>query len=258
VVPATRAREGFVVHCPRCKGFVEDGSSVCPTCNAQLHGQYRGVGITGPQSRPPPIYAAQRPYVQRAPAPPARPPPAYPPPVPVGPTYEPMKARSVLAIALTVLVAVVLTMVIVAFLWLAPFEDDTHPSHITVNIASPSVMQRQVDGQAHWDAVLNINKITPRDENVRWTQVGVVVRSAEGSVLDTTSPLHQDRGVYDDYSGGTVYVEFWFIETSGDDRLSAGDAIKITGMTEAYEGATIELVRGGDRIGSIVLPTEFY
>ena len=38
---------------------------------------------------------------------------------------------------------------------------------------------------------------------------------------------------------------------------NAGDAIKITGMADTYEGATLELTKAGERIGSATMPTNF-
>lgn len=39
--------------------------------------------------------------------------------------------------------------------------------------------------------------------------------------------------------------------------MDAGDSIKITGMTTAYEGATVELTKAGNLIASATLPTNF-
>ena len=255
------------MHCPRCKGFVEDGSSVCPTCNAPLYGQRRGVGITKPPSRPAPIYADPRPYVTTSPDPGIQTPPAYPPPappypppghppVPTGPRPGQEGLGTIAIIVFAVVIIVLVATIAAVYLW-GPDYDDPGYELTTVNIASPSVNGRDVGGTFHWDAILNINKITPKDERIGWNQLRIVVKSADGSVLNPHTPLDQDLGIYDDDLDGSVDVEFWFIETTGDGFMSAGDAIKITGMTRAYEGATIELTVQGERVGSIVLPTVF-
>jgi hypothetical protein len=163
-----------------------------------------------------------------------------------------------IAIIIFSVIIIILVVAIAAVYFWGPDYDDTGYEHTKVNIAFPDVNSRDVGGSVHWDATLNINKVTPKDERIRWNQLRVVVKGADGSVLNPHSSMDQDWGIYDDGSDGSVDVEFWFVETTtGDTFLSAGDAVRLTGLTEAYEGAHVELHVAGERVASITLPTDF-
>ncbi|NOQ54352.1 MAG: hypothetical protein GQ558_07095 [Thermoplasmata archaeon] len=135
----------------------------------------------------------------------------------------------------------------------------TEEQRLTVNLATPSVNQRMISDQHYWDTVLNINKVTPRDEDVVWADISVAIKSSTGNILLPSTQLSYDiMDFYDDGSDGSVDVEVWFIDiTTGDNRLSAGDAIKITGMTADFEGGFIQILRSGRIIGDSLLPTDF-
>jgi hypothetical protein len=159
-----------------------------------------------------------------------------------------------------VVVLVVVVPVVLGLVWLAisGMIVEPDPGMITVNFQSPSVTQRTIGEEVHYDATLNVNKITPKDERVRYTELRVIMKSASGSVLMTaTQPRPHDPTRYDDGSLGLVGVQVWYVSVSGGTDLSAGDALVFSGMTTDYEGATIELTRAGERIGSITLPTDF-
>jgi flagellin-like protein len=156
---------------------------------------------------------------------------------------------------------VAITVVLAAVLWLMVSGMITGPDEekVTVNIATPDV-QQQTRTNPCWDATLNINKLTPKNEKVQWTEVRVIVKSASGSIFNqATTPGADTPASYNDPAGtGPTDVEFWYVETTaGDVKMSAGDVIKITGMDINYEGATIELTKAGERIGSITLPSNF-
>lgn len=122
---------------------------------------------------------------------------------------------------------------------------------VVVHIASPSV-QQMTRGITCWDVTLNINKISPKEVKLLWSEVRIIVVAASGSVMNQSTALTVDGGSYNNYT------EFWYIETtSGDNKMSAGDAIRISGTSTVYEGAKVELNRGGQTIGSITLPTNF-
>jgi flagellin-like protein len=160
---------------------------------------------------------------------------------------------------------VAITVVLAAVLWLmvSGMISTSDEDKITVNLASPSVQKydRGVTVVNYvWDATLNINKMTPKDEKVLWSEVKIIIKSAAGSILNqAASPGDDATATYDtDDVPANIAVEFWYVETtSGDTRMSAGDAIKVTGMTAAYEGASLELTKAGERIGSATMPTNF-
>jgi hypothetical protein len=100
--------------------------------------------------------------------------------------------------------------------------------------------------------------VTPRDITVAWLNVLVVIKSASGAVLLTeTTPRPDAPSYYDDGSSGWVAVQVWYVDTDSDLSLSSGDAFKITGMEDSYEGATVEFTYQDNVIGSTTLPTDF-
>ena len=125
---------------------------------------------------------------------------------------------------------------------------------ITLAIASPFVEPRNTGTAMLHDATLDIMKITPKDSTVKWSNVKVLIKGADGSVLLPATPvIVEDTGTY----GGTV--EVWYHDEAGDrKKVDAGDSILITGMEAAeYEGAWVEITRLGERIGAVSLPTDF-
>jgi hypothetical protein len=158
-------------------------------------------------------------------------------------------------IVVIVLIAIPL---VIAIMWLgiltSVIEEETEK--VTINMASPDVTQRTITDQVYWDAELVINKITPDLVLVSYTDVRVIVKSADGSVLITaTEPLPDDSSDYDDGSDGTVDVQVWY--DSFTTIMVEGDSFKLTGMTDAYEGATVQIMHNDRLIGSTILPTDF-
>ena len=160
---------------------------------------------------------------------------------------------------------VAITVVLAAVLWLmvSGMIQDPEDEKLTIQLSSPSVSQYDRNG-ACWDAVLNINKLTPKDEKVKWTEVRIAIKGSGGSILNqATAPLADGSVVpYPDISAPydpAVDVDFWFVDiTAGDVKVGAGDSIKITGMNDAlYEGATIQILKAGKIIGDSTLPTDF-
>jgi flagellin-like protein len=150
---------------------------------------------------------------------------------------------------------VAITVVLAAVLWLmvSGMISTEESDKTTVTLANPSV-KSETRTTACWDVTLNIQKITPKDVKVKWTELRIIVKGEDGSVLNQATTPAVDAGVYVDPAA----VEFWFVEvTAGDDKLDAGDGIKITGMDVTYEGAYIEMTKGGERIASATLPTNF-
>ena len=163
---------------------------------------------------------------------------------------------------------VAITVVLAAVLWLmvSGMITDTDEQKTVVNIASPNVSSFEQAAAVPpapavyvYDAVLNINKITPKDDKVNWVDVRLIVKSDSGSVLQSEVSLLADvgTGAYD-RATPTASMEYWYVETStGDTKMSAGDAIKITSMPDTWEGATVILKKSGEQLASITLPTDF-
>jgi hypothetical protein len=161
-------------------------------------------------------------------------------------------------VAIVIIILVPIVLVALGWLFVASQISDVDDERVTLNLASPDVMMRHIDGNPYWDAELEVNLLTPRDTVLSWASVMMVIKSSTGSVLLTSSPLLADHPPsYDDDTDGQVDVETWYVDLLGNFVVNPGDEIKITGMTSAYEGATVDITSFGERIGSITLPTDF-
>jgi hypothetical protein len=128
---------------------------------------------------------------------------------------------------------------------------------IVINLAYPDVTGRTIDGTACWYAVLNINKLTPSRAIVNWSDLRIKAIQSTGSVLVHPSALAPDTGAYDEDGSDGIDVELWYVETTGNEEVGAGDAFKLTGLPQYYEGATLEFYLFGDLVGSVTLPPNF-
>ena len=146
---------------------------------------------------------------------------------------------------------VAIVIIMTAIIWLLVSEMLIEPEEpmITVHLMKPDVSTR---GPVY-DAILTVNRVSPGDQSVLWTELTVVVLSENGSALNQSMvPCSDSNATYHDY------VEVWYVEvTPGDTIMTGSDAIKITGMSTDYEGATVILLKGSERIASIGLPVIF-
>ena len=151
---------------------------------------------------------------------------------------------------------VAITVVLAAVLWLmvSGMISTGNESKTTVNIASP-IVQQVNRGAVGWDVTMNINKITPSDVKVLWTELKITIKSASGSILLAQTTCIAD--IYPVAYPNVGIIGKYFVDVAGDGKLGAGDAIKITGMDATYEGALVEIAKGGQLIGSSNLPTNF-
>ena len=177
----------------------------------------------------------------------------------LSPDESPSKGRSSSNLTLAlVAVCCVVSLVVFYIFVIAPVPEIGPPERLVIGMTSPTVEQRSIDGQVRWDTILNINWMSPNDARPSWIDVRVVIRSSDGIILESQRAPQEDLGLYDDAVDGAIDVEFWFIDRgSRDSFVAVGDAIRITGMTEEYQEATVEIVYAGERIGSIGLPWNF-
>lgn len=147
------------------------------------------------------------------------------------------------------MVAIVVIMATIIWILVSGMLEDPNEPMITVSLDTPRVNTRGTV----YDATLGVIRVSPEDQSVPWSQVYVLVKSYNGSILnESTLPKTDTNATYHDY------VEIWFVEvTPGDMMMGGSDSIKITGMSKAYEGATVILVTGGERIAETDLPGIF-
>ena len=140
-------------------------------------------------------------------------------------------------------------------------EINRYDDPISVIFSSPSVTKvtrgaSSGDSITVWDANLQIQDVTPDYKRVEWIFIRISIVSESGSALISSStPTLDDPTYYSDYV--PIEVEFWFIDIQGDGKTNAGDGLKITGLSQEYEGATVQVMQGPDLIASVKLPTDF-
>jgi hypothetical protein len=161
-------------------------------------------------------------------------------------------------IIVVVVIVLIAIPIVLAIMWLGILTDviEEETEKVTINLASPVVTTRPIMDVTYWDADLNINKVTPDLALVSYEDIRIIVKASDGSVLiPATEPLPDDSSDYDDGSDGTVDVEVWY--ESYTIIMVAGDSFILTGMTDAYEGATVQIMHKDRLIGSTTLPTNF-
>jgi len=129
--------------------------------------------------------------------------------------------------------------------------------NVTINLASPNVAYVDTNGTTYYHAVLNINKIIPKDVKCYWHDITLEIVSSNGSLLISAVAVSADSGIYDTDDTNGIDFELWYIDVSGESKVSAGDAFKITGLTRAFESARVNMYLDGEKVGSIVLPSDW-
>ncbi len=128
--------------------------------------------------------------------------------------------------------------------------DDLTP---TILMSIPSLTPRNDGtGEVH-DATFTVTKVTPRDADLKWSDIKVLIKAADGSVLLPRTAVREDTGTY----GSTV--EVWYSDTTGKrSQVDAGDSILITGMKASeYQGGWVYLYHKEYRTSDSTLPTDF-
>jgi hypothetical protein len=164
-------------------------------------------------------------------------------------------------IVVVVVIVLIAIPLVLAIMWLGILTDviEEETEKVTIQMASPSLTQRMITDQVHWDADLEINKVTPDLALVTYSDIRVIVKDSSGSVLiPSTKPLADDPDDYDDGSDGTVDVQVWYDSITSTTIMFEGDSFYLTGLTDTdYEGALVEIWHNDRRIGSTTLPTNF-
>ena len=164
-------------------------------------------------------------------------------------------------LAIMLWLAIIGILTISLLYWVAVYDapPDFNVSHTTINIASPVMSNRTIDGEVRWDASFGINKITPKDQTIKWSDLYLVIRRENGSYLQQQLKLEQDDpSRYDNASDGSIKVETWYLDhTGGGKNADSGDVIVVTGLGKGLEGCSVSIMREGYQQGSIVLPMDF-
>lgn len=119
---------------------------------------------------------------------------------------------------------------------------------LVVALDTPEITRRDGLVGPVWDAAMPIVQRTPSSARARWADLQVVVRATSGSVLVVATTPVADTGYYD------TSAEVWYREAEGRaDGADVGDVLLITTMDRSYEGAQVEVLHKGERVGSIPL-----
>ena len=132
---------------------------------------------------------------------------------------------------------------------------DADEERFTVQMRFADISYRDIEGEQYRDVTIDLLKFTPKDEKFHSSELRAVIKSMDRTVVNSATPLEPHEPLmYDDGSDGRVDVQFWHIDTDGNSWFSAGDVIKITGMTSEYDEAYFMLFKAGENVGSITLP----
>jgi hypothetical protein len=138
--------------------------------------------------------------------------------------------------------------------------NNTDYRNATFSLSTPQIDEVVIGTTTVWYATININKITPKDIRFSWNDLDIEIVGSEGSVLIRKQSIMEDvwgDPRYDEDDSDGVDVETWYIETGIDDKASAGDAFKMTGLAIFYEGGTVNFYVHGHLVGSSMLPPYF-
>jgi len=164
----------------------------------------------------------------------------------------------VVAIVVVVICLLIVVMGASFFMGVLSLIDESPEEQNVINFQAPRVSQRQVSNVTVWDATLEVDRVTPRESGVWWDTLQLSVLSREGDVLFAYhNPAIDDPQSYDDATNGWVDVEAWYIDLENNTLLRQGDIIKITGMDERYQGATIMIREKGTQTVTLQLPLNF-
>jgi hypothetical protein len=145
------------------------------------------------------------------------------------------------------------TIVVITAGCTTPSDMQEEEEKLTLTLSNPSVEPRDTGTTTVYDCSMFIQKITPRDMTVKWSELSIVIKSHDGSVLISKTTPSEDTGSYSET------VEVWYSDEAGDrENADTGDELVISGMSKQdYQGAQVEVVRKGDRVASVILPTNF-
>ncbi len=129
----------------------------------------------------------------------------------------------------------------------------TQEEYIVIILDPPDIYKRNGDAGDTWDVTLTVTDINPNSAMVRWIELQVSVKGADGSLLVMGTIPSVDSGIYG------VDPEVWYQEVAGaEDRATVGDAFRITSMSRDFEGATVQVTRQGEVLGTATLPSTFW
>lgn len=132
--------------------------------------------------------------------------------------------------------------------------DDGSQERITVTFLNPHFQGYfPYSNVTFFIVMFEILNITPVDSELPWSKVTITIKDYRGRLLHRSMTLRaDDPAAYD--SSPPISVEVWYVETTPNDKnLSIGDAIKITGVIDEYEGATVEIFIGEKLIGAPII-----
>lgn len=229
------------MNCPRCGVIVPESAEMCPTCGLDVIQVHLGKDFM--TQAPPPPQAGSPPGQQHPP--PAYPPGQYPPPAYPPPPQKKDSFPVGLVVLIVVLVIAIPAIFAVMWLGISGMLVDTDDERTTLNLASPKMAPRTIGEEVHWDAELDVNKITPRGTVIAYEDVGIAIKAADGSILlSSTRPLPDSPGDYDNRSSGSVKVQVWYQSVIDTGFMTETDTIKLTGLTSEYEGALVQVLLG--------------
>ena len=223
--------------CPRCGATVNQKTQLCPECN------YPAGDTVQPSNGHPPQQTSFHPHLLSQ----------------LQPQRESSQITLMIPLVVIIVIVVIISLLYLDWLYVSGRLFSSEEEIVVIELLDPSMEQQSIGDETYWDVTCQVNRITPSDSKVSWESVRVgVFKGPYRDVLIVMTPFEpDDPSVYDDGTDGVVDVQLWYLDMDGDGFIDRSDRFKITGLTENFEGATIEIDVVGDNIGSFLLPTNF-
>ncbi len=130
-------------------------------------------------------------------------------------------------------------------------------SDINVTFADPVLDSIIFPGSTSYTYEAEVTDIDPVNATLNWWTLHLRIESPTDEFGDFFGPLSEDPGV-DGYDGedGPPDIELWYIDDplgglngpGTPNAMDVGDSIKITGLSETFEGGIVTLQKGNDTI----------
>jgi hypothetical protein len=141
----------------------------------------------------------------------------------------------------------ILLAVLVAATSLAGCLDDGGDDRLWMDLGEPKVTSRTIGQDTYYDVTFKVTRVTPDERTLNWSRVYMDI-SIQTGPNEMTKEVYFESMTPNDPSAydvtDPVSVEGWCIDKGGNNRVSEGDKVRITGMDRSYEGGSVYLQYG--------------
>lgn len=147
---------------------------------------------------------------------------------------------------------VVFTIVFIVAVWLiwAGTTDLPPEPKLIIDTGNHEITQETISNESYWSLSFEVESIHgAKGETIRWDQVNITIRHANGARLAFDLPLNEhDAGAYGPGNDSLIDIQCWYCdEGTKDGILMVGDLIVVTGVPMDVPGAVFEMWFKGRR-----------